>query len=94
MNCLGQDRCVGHGGIVTSVACADIATAAVLKNNVIVGSVNANKRHWYRAGEFLARADRSWLARLISRRVQPKDFTSALERKPDDIKVLIHFSDA
>jgi len=94
MNCLGQDRCVGHGGIVTSVACADIAAAAVLKNYVIIGSGNANKRHWYRAGEFLARADRSWLARLISRRVQPKDFTSALERKPDDIKVLIHFSDA
>jgi hypothetical protein len=46
------------------------------------------------AGEFLARADRSWLARLISRRVQPKDFMSALERKPDDIKVLIQFSDA
>ena len=84
---------VGHGGIVTSAACADIAAAAVLKNNVIVGSVNANKRHWYRAGEFLARADRSWLARLISRRVRPKDFMSALERKPDDIKVLIQFSD-
>ena len=29
---------------------ADIAAAAVLKNNVIVGSVNANKRHWYKAG--------------------------------------------
>ena len=30
--------------------CADVAAAAVLKNNVIVGSVNANKRHWYKAG--------------------------------------------
>jgi threonine dehydrogenase-like Zn-dependent dehydrogenase len=85
---------VGHGGIVTSVDDADIAAAVVLKNNVIVGSVNANKRHWYRAGESLARADRSWLARLISRRVRPKDFMSALERKPDDIKVLVQFSDA
>jgi threonine dehydrogenase-like Zn-dependent dehydrogenase len=85
---------VGHGGIVTSVDDADIAAAVVLKNNVIVGSVNANKRHWYRAGQFLARADRSWLARLISRRVPPKDFMSALERKPDDIKVVIQFSDA
>ena len=30
----------------------------VLQNNVVVGSVNANKRHWYKAGEALARADR------------------------------------
>ena len=84
---------VGHGGVVTSTACADIAAAAVLKNNVIVGSVNANKRHWYRAAEFLARADRSFLARLITRRVRPEDFTKALEREPDDIKVVVQFSE-
>jgi len=84
---------VGHGGVITSTACADIAAAAVLKNNVIVGSVNANKRHWYRAGEFLARADRSWLAKLITRRVRPEDFEQALERTPDDIKVVVQFSE-
>ena len=50
---------VGHGGVVTADATADIAASAVLNNNVIVGSVNANKRHWYRAGEILARADRA-----------------------------------
>jgi glucose 1-dehydrogenase len=61
---------------------------------VIVGSVNANKRHWYKAGEFLARADRSWLARLISRRVAPEEFRSALHRDPDDIKVVVQFSQA
>jgi threonine dehydrogenase-like Zn-dependent dehydrogenase len=84
---------VGHGGVVTSAACADIAAAAVLKNNVIFGSVNANKRHWYRAAEFLARADRSWLAQLITRCVQPEEFMTALERKPDDIKVVVQFSE-
>ncbi len=84
---------VGHGGVVSSTACADIAAAAVLKNNVIVGSVNANKRHWYRAAEFLTRADPSWLARLITRRVRPEDFTSALDRRPDDIKVVVQFSE-
>lgn len=83
---------VGHGGIVTSAALADVAAAAVLRNNVIVGSVNANKRHWYRAGQTLARADRSWLAKLITRREKPENFMSALERKPDDIKVVIQFS--
>ena len=52
---------VGSGGRATGLATADVAAAMVLRNNVVVGSVNANKRHWYKAGEVLARADRSWL---------------------------------
>ncbi len=84
---------VGHGGVVTSAACADIAAAAVLKNNVIVGSVNANKRHWYKAGNILARADRAWLGRLITRREKPENFAQALERRPDDIKVILQFGE-
>jgi len=66
----------------------------VLKNNVIVGSVNANKRHWFKASEALSRADRSWLSRLITRRELPGNFAQALERKPEDIKVVIQFSEA
>jgi len=84
---------VGHGGIVSAAACADIAAASVLKNNVIVGSVNANKRHWYKAGNLLARADRNWLCRLITRRERPENFMRALERTPDDIKVIVQFSE-
>jgi threonine dehydrogenase-like Zn-dependent dehydrogenase len=84
---------VGHGGVVTADATANIAASAVLKNNVIVGSVNANKRHWYKAGNLLARADRAWLSRLITRREKPANFKQALERKPDDIKVVIQFSE-
>ena len=83
---------VGAGGI-SSRAVADVAAAAVLKNNVLVGSVNANKRHWYKAAQNLARADREWLSRLITRRETPENFKQALERKPDDIKVVIQFSE-
>ena len=43
---------VGTGGMATR-AVADVAAALVLKNNVLVGSVNANKRHWYKANERL-----------------------------------------
>jgi len=57
-----------------------------------VGSVNANKRHWYKAGQVLARADRSWLASLITRREKPEEFLKALARQPDDIKAVIQFS--
>jgi hypothetical protein len=73
---------------------ADFAAGLVLKNNVIVGSVNANKRHWYKAGVALARADRAWLWRLLSRRERPGNFESALKREPDDIKVVVQFAEA
>jgi glucose 1-dehydrogenase len=84
---------VGSGGRATNDA-ADIAAEVVLKNNAVVGSVNANKRHWYKAGEALARADRAWLSRLISRSESAENFSDALQRKPDDIKVVIQFSEA
>ncbi|HZX95818.1 MAG TPA: glucose 1-dehydrogenase [Myxococcales bacterium] len=85
---------VGSGGADVGPGVADIAAAAVLKNKVIVGSVNANRRHWYRAAEGLARADRGWLGRLITRRERPQHFAQALERKPEDIKVVLQFADA
>jgi len=83
---------VGAGGAAGRVV-ADVAAAVVLKNNVIVGSVNANKRHWYKAGQNLAASDREWLGRLISRREKPENFERALDRQPDDIKVIIQFSE-
>jgi threonine dehydrogenase-like Zn-dependent dehydrogenase len=84
---------VGSGGAAAGAAIADVAAGAVLRNNVIVGSVNANKRHWYKAGAVLARAERKWLAGLITRTERPENFAKALERKPDDIKVVIQFAD-
>lgn len=64
----------------------------VLENDVIFGSVNANRRHYELAAAALARADRDWLLRLISRRVPfTDDWHAAFERQPDDIKVVIDF---
>jgi threonine dehydrogenase-like Zn-dependent dehydrogenase len=83
---------VGQGGRTGNVV-ADVSAKIVLRNNVIVGSVNANKRHWYKASQALARADRAWLARLITRRERPENFQQALTRTPDDIKVIIQFSE-
>jgi glucose 1-dehydrogenase len=85
---------VGSGGHSIGASTADVAAGAVLRNNAIVGSVNANKRHWYKAGEALAKADRSWLERLITRAERPENFASALQRRDDDIKVVIQFSEA
>ena len=85
---------VGSGGRTTGLPTADVAAAVVLQNNVVVGSVNANKRHWYRAGQVLSNADHGWLGRLITRREPPEAFMRALTRQPDDIKVVIQFSEA
>jgi threonine dehydrogenase-like Zn-dependent dehydrogenase len=84
---------VGAGGRTGSIPIADVGSHMVLGNNVVVGSVNANKRHWYKAGQVLARADRAWLARLVTRREPPQEFARALERTPDDIKVVVQFAE-
>ena len=49
----------------------------VLDNDVVFGTVNANRAHYEMAADALARADQAWLGRLITRRV-PLD---ALARK-------------
>jgi hypothetical protein len=66
----------------------------VLRNKAVIGSVNANRRHWDEAGSALARADRSWLERLVTRRERPEDFARALDRGPDDVKVVLQFAEA
>jgi threonine dehydrogenase-like Zn-dependent dehydrogenase len=85
---------VGSGGKTGNVPTADVAAEVVLQNNVVIGSVNANKRHWYKGTQVLARADRSFLSRLITRCEPPEAFQRALHRTPEDIKVVIQFSAA
>lgn len=74
-----------------TVSAAALATDVVLKNIAAFGSVNANRRHYYRAAKVLAAADRSWLEQLVTRRVTPGQAQRALEREPDDIKVIMEF---
>jgi threonine dehydrogenase-like Zn-dependent dehydrogenase len=64
---------------------------AVLDNQAIFGVVNANRMHYQMAADALARADKQWLTRLITRRVPVERFQEALEYRPDDIKVVIEF---
>ena len=82
---------VGSGGPASGETPANMGKEIVLQNNVVVGSVNANRRHFYRASRVLAAADRSWLEKLITRRVPPQDIDAALKRGPDDIKVVLDF---
>jgi threonine dehydrogenase-like Zn-dependent dehydrogenase len=67
--------------------------AMVLNNRAVFGTVNANRRHYAAAADALHRADKHWLARLITRRVPLGRFAEALERRPGDIKVVIDFTE-
>ena len=48
----------------------------------------------YKVTQVLAQADRSWLAGLVTRCEPPAAFQRALNRQPDDIKVVVQFADA
>jgi threonine dehydrogenase-like Zn-dependent dehydrogenase len=72
---------------------APLNQSLVLGNGVIFGSVNANRRHYEAAAQALARADRSWLDRLIARRVNLEKWEQAYEQRGDDIKTVLTFED-
>lgn len=61
----------------------------VLENDIVFGTVNANRSHYEAAIAALAAADRSWLARLVTRRVPLPAWRDALEKRADDVKVAI-----
>jgi threonine dehydrogenase-like Zn-dependent dehydrogenase len=68
----------------------DALTGTMIRRNLVVfGSVSANRRHFEAAAESLARADRGWLDRLITRRVSMDRWAEALERRPEDVKSII-----
>jgi threonine dehydrogenase-like Zn-dependent dehydrogenase len=66
----------------------------VLGNKVAFGSVNAARRHYEQAAVALARADPAWLSHLITRRVSPDEWPGALQKSPDDIKVVVDMTAA
>ncbi len=80
---------VSSGGHVIEVDEGALNRSMVLENVAVVGSVNANRRHYEAAAGALAKADRQWLARVVSRRVPLTQWKDALTRQPDDVKVIV-----
>ena len=60
---------VSSGGRTVEVDEGSLNRSMVLSNESVVGSVNANRRHYEAAAEALAKADRGWLGKVVSRRV-------------------------
>jgi glucose 1-dehydrogenase len=76
----GRRRSVDLGGL---------NRALVLENDVVFGSVNANRSHYEAAAKALAEADRSWLDRLLTRRVPLDQYEQAFRRGAEDVKVVL-----
>lgn len=70
----------------------------VLKNQIILGSVNAGPKHFELAIKDLEKAKNKWgtlMDEIITTRVSYRDFRKALDfRSIDDIKTVIEWAEA
>ena len=80
---------ISSGSDPVEARLAALGTTMVESNQVVFGSVNAAHRHYAQAADALARADLSWLSRLITRRVPMSEWANALRKGPDDVKVVV-----
>jgi threonine dehydrogenase-like Zn-dependent dehydrogenase len=83
---------VSSGGRQFNVDAGQLNRTMVLQNDVVFGSVNANRRHYEAGAAALAKADRAWLARLITRRVPLDHWQDAYTRQPGDVKTVLDFT--
>jgi glucose 1-dehydrogenase len=87
--CLVGVSAPGHD---LDVDIGEVNRTMVLDNDTVFGSVNANRQHYEDAVAALQRADKNWLARLITRCVPVEQWTQSLVRQPGDIKVVVDFT--
>jgi hypothetical protein len=83
---------VGAPGQLLDFDIGRLNRTMVLDNDVVFGTVNANRRHYEMAADALARTDKRWLERLITRRVALTQWHEALEHRKGDIKVIVDFA--
>jgi glucose 1-dehydrogenase len=83
---------LGDDGHRPASTLAELATQLVLDNKVVVGSVNANRRHFVKGHDALLRAERDWLADLITRRASPDEVVEVLTTKTGDVKVVVDWT--
>ena len=84
---------LGGEALETTFDVATLNQSMVLENRVVFGTVNANRRHYQDAAVALARADRGWLERLITRKVPLARWQEAYEKRPNDVKTVLAFED-
>jgi threonine dehydrogenase-like Zn-dependent dehydrogenase len=80
---------ISSGTRTIDLDAASLTRRLVLDNDVVFGTVNANRRHYDAAVQSLADADAGWLRRVITRRVPLEQWGDALERPGSDVKVVL-----
>ncbi len=80
---------VSSGGHRMQIDLGLLNRTMVLENDVVFGTVNANRRHYEAASQALARADRGWLARLITRRLPLDRWEEAFAPDANDVKTVL-----
>lgn len=80
---------VSSGGRELPVDAGAVNRRLVLQNDVVFGSVNANRAHYDAAADALSAADPVWLSGLITRRVPLESWVDGLQQQPDDVKVVV-----
>ncbi len=83
---------VSSGGRELPIDAGLLNRRMVLGNDVVFGSVNANRRHYEAGAQALAAADRSWLERLVTRKVPLDRWHEAYQRQAGDVKVMLDFT--
>ncbi len=87
---------IPHGHRPITIMAGDIMKQLVLKNQVIVGSVNASLEHYKMAVANLEAARLRWPAALnqvITKKVSYTDFAEVLhQHEPDEIKVVVDWT--
>jgi glucose 1-dehydrogenase len=83
---------VSSAGRTVELDAGALNRSLVLENDVVFGSVNANRRHYEAAADALAKADRSWLESVITRRLPLDRFDEAIDQPADDIKTVVDFA--
>lgn len=84
---------VSAAGTQTLIDAGALNRNIVLENEVVFGSVNANRRHYEAALTTLRRADRAWLEKLVTRRVPLARWREAFEERPNDVKTVLEFEE-
>jgi glucose 1-dehydrogenase len=90
-------RRAGPSGAVCFVAGGQdgLSDPDLTSNRALVGIVNSNRRHFVAGHEALLRADRTWLAGLLSPRLPLERWREAFEPQgAGDIKAVVRFDDA
>ncbi|GGS55918.1 threonine dehydrogenase [Actinokineospora fastidiosa] len=85
---------VSPAGRKLDVDAGGINRDMVLENDVVLGSVNANLRHYRQAADALAGADVDWLEEMVTRRVPLSRAEEAFDARPNDVKTVIDLDES